>query len=216
MTTGIDRRRERPAFHLCIAVFLLAVPALLVILACGEESAKAPTATETPVQQQQNTDGQAEPDNEQLETVTPEATAGAAQDGGEPTAQPTTQPTSSPGSGTVTIGDDTHAFTVDYCELAADATEIDIGGQGLAPDGRPFTVRATRNGKIDTIQVRFDEGLTVYTTATGTSDALGGQPPSFQVDGGRVTTTATFYTTEELEQGPDATGAEGSFVVDCP
>jgi len=133
------------------------------------------------------------------------------EDGGE-----TPTPAEVEGDGTVTLGEETYAFDVESCELDSAGTEIDIRGEGPGPDGRPFTVRVSRQGKIDSIQVRFSEGLDVFVAATGTSDALGGEAPSLEVDGRTVSATATFFTPEEQERGPEATGVEGSILVNCP
>jgi hypothetical protein len=191
---------------------VLVIALALIALACGEGGKEEPGATATPVQQEDVTDGQEPAEEEPVEDADAEATVEAGEEAGEATAAPTV----GPGFGTVTIGDTTYEFTVDYCQLDVEGGEIEVTGQGLGPDGRTLTVRATRSGQIDTVQVRLSEGLTVFVAATGTSDALGGEAPSLQVDGRRVTTTATFYTTEEQEQGAEATGAQGSFVAQCP
>ena len=191
-------------FYLRIFVGLVLALALMGV-ACGDDGEGGTGAVQTSPQQDEvgNQEGAA----------TNEPTAGNDTDDVDKADE---EPTVGSDAGRVTIGDVTYVFDIDHCQVATDGTEIDIAGQGTGPDGRPSTMRATRRGAIDSIQVRLSEGLTVFLAATGTSDALGGEVPSFEVDGRKVTTAATFYTPEELEKGVDAIGLEGSFVVNCP
>jgi len=164
---------------------ILLLAAALIAVACGGGE-NGPDARQTPDQVEQ----------------------GDGDDAASPTPTPVVV-----GSGTVTIGGETYEFSVQRCQL--DADQINVDGQGLGPDGRPLAVRVTRRGEIDIIQVRLTEGLTVYLSGTGISDALGGEAPSLLVEGRSVTSSGTFYTTEEQARGADAVGEEGSLAVEC-
>jgi hypothetical protein len=138
------------------------------------------------------------------------------------------EPSQRAGSGTLTLGDITHSFTVRVCDPSGESDDDQkqtVYGEGETEEGEPFKVFVSRNDVNDMLShtvslqmgdVMSGEGTVLSANRVRMNDrwnsAEGAQSgPLIEIDGTRVTATGVF----RAEGGAHGDGVAGELDVDC-